>query len=261
MIQQWHERGVNTIAGYILGFPGDTKESILRDIEIVKRELPVDILEFFFLTPLPGSEDHRKMHEAGIWMDPDLNKYDLHHRVSHHPTMSDEEWEEAYKAAWDTYFTWEHMETVARRHARLPHGRPHKALQWINEFRMLYANEKVHTLEGGAVRRKRRKSRRPTMKREPALIFYPRFVAESLVKGWRYWRGFRRQKAVLKRVVNDPKRFEYEELATRPLAANELAALDLFHETRGGEAFVERKRRQDRIVEQARAHPQSAVPL
>ena len=53
-------------------------------------------------------------------MDPDLNKYDLHHRVSHHDTMSDAEWEEAYKAAWDAYFTWEHMETVTRRHARLP---------------------------------------------------------------------------------------------------------------------------------------------
>ena len=84
MLQLWHERGVFTLAGYILGFPATRKESILRDIEIIKRELPVDILEFFFLTPLPGSEDHKKMHEAGEWMDPDLNKYDLHHRVSHH---------------------------------------------------------------------------------------------------------------------------------------------------------------------------------
>ena len=59
------------------------------------------------------------MHQAGEWMDPDLNKYDLHHRVSHHRKMSDAEWEEAYKAAWAAYFTWEHMETVTRRHARL----------------------------------------------------------------------------------------------------------------------------------------------
>ena len=156
MLQQWHERGIFTLAGYILGFPADTKESILRDIEIIKRELPVDILEFFFLTPLPGSEDHKKMHEAGEWMDPDLNKYDLHHRVSHHPKMSDAEWEETYKAAWAAYFTWEHMETVTRRHARLRGNRPKKALQYLNEFRMLYENEGVHTLEGGVVRRKRR---------------------------------------------------------------------------------------------------------
>ena len=51
--------GAITCAGYIIGFPGDSKDSILRDIEIIKHELPLDILELFFLTPLPGSEDHK----------------------------------------------------------------------------------------------------------------------------------------------------------------------------------------------------------
>ena len=55
MLQQWRAHGALTCAGYIIGFPSDTKESILRDIEIIKRELPLDILEFFLLTPLPGS--------------------------------------------------------------------------------------------------------------------------------------------------------------------------------------------------------------
>ena len=65
MLQKWREHGAITYAGYILGFPGDTKESILRDIEIIKRELPLDILEFFFLTPLPGSEDHKVLWTEG----------------------------------------------------------------------------------------------------------------------------------------------------------------------------------------------------
>ena len=88
MLQKWRNHGAITCAGYIIGFPADTKESILRDIEIIKRELPLDILEFFFLTPLPGSEDHKVLWEKGIWMDPDLNKYDVSHPVSHHPKMS-----------------------------------------------------------------------------------------------------------------------------------------------------------------------------
>jgi radical SAM superfamily enzyme YgiQ (UPF0313 family) len=259
MLQQWHERGIFTLAGYILGFPADTKESILRDIEIIKRELPVDILEFFFLTPLPGSEDHKKMHEAGEWMDPDLNKYDLHHRVSHHSRMSDAEWEETYKAAWAAYFTWEHMETVTRRHARLEGGRPKKALQYLNEFRMLYENEGVHTLEGGVVRRKRRRSRRPTLKREPAILFYPKFAFESVRKLARYYWGFRREKALLKRVVEDPARFDYVDLATRPLGHEELAALDLFHETRGGAEAVEKQHRQDVLLETVRAAHERAA--
>ena len=41
------------------------RRSILRDIEIIKRELPLDILEFFFLTPLPGSEDHKVLSDQG----------------------------------------------------------------------------------------------------------------------------------------------------------------------------------------------------
>ena len=85
MLQKWRDHGAITYAGYILGFPADTKESILRDIEIIKRELPLDILEFFFLTPLPGSEDHKVLWQKGVWMDDDLNKYDLNHRVAHHP--------------------------------------------------------------------------------------------------------------------------------------------------------------------------------
>ena len=100
MLQKWRAHGALTFAGYILGFPADTKESILRDIEIIKREMPLDILEFFFLTPLPGSEDHKTLLKKGVWMDPDINKYDLDHRVSHHSKMSDAEWEDAYRAAW-----------------------------------------------------------------------------------------------------------------------------------------------------------------
>jgi radical SAM superfamily enzyme YgiQ (UPF0313 family) len=59
MLLAWKKQGIMTIAGYILGFPADTPETIRRDIAIIKEELPVDLLEFFCLTPLPGSEDHQ----------------------------------------------------------------------------------------------------------------------------------------------------------------------------------------------------------
>ena len=241
LFQLWHERGVFTVAGYILGFPGDTRESILRDIEIIKRELPIDILEFFFLTPLPGSEDHLKLHKAGAWMDPDLNKYDLHHRVSHHDTMSDAEWEEAYRAAWDAYFTWEHMETVTRRHARLKGGRPNKALQYMVEFKLLYDNEGVHTLEGGVVRRKRRKSRRPSMPLRARHPLLPEIRVRKRAQGLELLARLPQGEGPLKRIVNDPARYDYSDLSIRPLGHNELSALDLFHETRGGEQAVEKQ--------------------
>ena len=120
MLQKWREHGAITCAGYIIGFPGDTRESILRDIEIIKRELPLDVLELFMLTPLPGSEDHKVLWQQGAWMDPDLNKYDLNNRVTHHPVMSDDDWDDAYRAAWQSFYSLEHVRTVLRRAAAHP---------------------------------------------------------------------------------------------------------------------------------------------
>jgi hypothetical protein len=45
--------------GVYPGFPADTPKTIRRDIAIIQDELPIDLLEFFCLTPLPGSEDHQ----------------------------------------------------------------------------------------------------------------------------------------------------------------------------------------------------------
>ena len=41
----------------------------------------------------------------GIWMDPDMNKYDLEHVVTGHSKMSQAEWEQVYASAWSTYYT------------------------------------------------------------------------------------------------------------------------------------------------------------
>ncbi len=68
------ESNVLTYAGYILGFPSDTPESIERDIKIIQRELPIDILEFFMLTPPPGSKDHQEMYLKGERLEADTEQ-------------------------------------------------------------------------------------------------------------------------------------------------------------------------------------------
>src|SRR6201987_4843860 len=113
----WKRAKISPFGGYILGFPNDTPASIVRDIKIIQDELPIDMLEFFFLTPLPGSEDHKTLHMKGVAMDPDLNKYDLDHVTVAHANMCKAEWERAYELAWNTYYSWEHIETVMRRAA------------------------------------------------------------------------------------------------------------------------------------------------
>ena len=249
MLQKWRDHGAITYAGYILGFPGDTKESIVRDIEIIKRELPLDILEFFFLTPLPGSEDHKVLSAKGIWMDPDMNKYDLNHRVAHHGKMSDTEWEEAYRAAWAAYYTPDHIRTILRRSAACKLGRPGTTLSTILWFYLMILFEGVHPLEGGALRLKFRRDRRHGMPRESMFVFYPRYGVETLLKMWRYWRVYRRCKAILDEVLAAPDRWTYTDLAIEPPKADEYEALDLYHATAGGEAALARKHRDDAIRE------------
>jgi hypothetical protein len=259
MLQEWRNRGAFLFAGYILGFPGDTRAAIARDIEIIKRELPIDVVQMGFLTPLPGSEDHRTMLEAGEWMDPDLNKYNLHHRVSHHPRMSDEDWEAAYLDCWRELFSYEHMETVARRHAARPGGRPKKAVQYIIDFKMLWEVEGFNAMEGGVLRRKRRASRRPGHARERPVWFELKYGLETAVKVVRYLRGYARARAIVKKVTTNPARYDYTDLAIKPVTADEIETLDLFHETAGGEAFLAKKAKQDAILDAVHAAHQNAA--
>jgi hypothetical protein len=247
MLQKWRNHGAITYAGYILGFPADSKESIARDIEIIKRELPLDILEFFFLTPLPGSEDHKTLWSKGIWMDPDMNKYDLNHRVSHHATMSDKDWEDAYRAAWDTFYTPDHIRTILRRTCANPIGRPGTTLSTILWFYLMILYEGVHPLEGGALRLKFRRDRRSGMPLENPVVFYGRYVGETVLKAWRYLRVYRRTKALLDEALAAPDRWTYSDLAIAPPQADEFDALDLYHATTGGEAALARKYRDEAI--------------
>jgi len=247
MLQKWSNHGALTCAGYILGFPGDTKESILRDIAIIQRELPVDILEFFFLTPLPGSEDHKVLWSKNVWMDADLNKYDLNHRVAHHPKMSDAEWEDAYRAAWAAYYTPDHVRTILRRTAAKKPIMLNSITSTLLWFNTMIPLEGLHPLEGGMIRLKFRRDRRPGLPIENPFAFYPKLLRDNVRKLRGYWSTWRLFTRIRDEVKADPDRASYTDISLTPLHENENEALDLFHATRGGEAALGRKRRSDAI--------------
>ncbi|MCD9185583.1 MAG: radical SAM protein [Pyrinomonadaceae bacterium] len=227
MLLAWKKAGIVTYCGYILGFPNDTQESVLRDIEIIKKELPVDLLEFFYLTPLPGSADHKRLHENGIEMDADLNKYDLNHAVTAHPKMSKENWEETYRKAWKTYYTDEHIETVLRR-AIATGTSPGKTMFFITWFNGCIDIEGIHPLEGGFLRRKHRTSRRSNLPLENPLLFYPKTFLETLWKQIRWITLYSRLRLIYRKVRKDPKKHEYMDLALEPVTENEIETRELF---------------------------------
>jgi radical SAM superfamily enzyme YgiQ (UPF0313 family) len=181
MLQAWRAHGVITVAGYILGFPSDTPESIERDIRTIQRELPIDVLEFFILTPLPGSADHQALHRRGVWMEPDMNRYDVEHVTTAHPRMTASQWRAIYDRAWHLYYSPRHVETLLRRAKAT--GIARGRIVWsICCYYGSYRFENVHPLQCGILRRKVRTTRRPGLPRENPLLFYPRRVWEFFSK-------------------------------------------------------------------------------
>jgi hypothetical protein len=226
MLLEWKRAGVIVFAGYILGFPEDTPQSVLHDIEIIQRELPIDLLEPHCLTALPGSEDHQKLHKSGAWLDPDLNKYDLEHVTTIHQQMSTPEWGKLYRDAWKAFYSLDHIETVLRRAAAtgIDLNNMMVLLLWFH-FCIVY--EEIDPLQGGYLRRKYRKDRRPTLPLESPFVFYPRYGAGLLRKhikmaqlAWRFhW--------FKKRLEREAGAQDYRDVALTPDAEEDLDMLEV----------------------------------
>ena len=237
MLLAWKAQGIITLAGYILGFPADTPQTIRRDIEIIKRELPLDGLEFFCLTPLPGSEDHKVLWTKGVAMDADLNRYDVEHVCTAHPRMSKAEWEAIYQEAWSLYYTPEHMKTLLRRAAAtgVPMG---SLLKVLVTFAMMVPLEKVHPLQAGIFRLKRPSERRPGLPRESGFVFWPRYALDVLYKHAVLAGTVGRLVMTKLAIDRDPKARHYMDEALTPVHDDGDATLDLMTKTTGATAAL-----------------------
>jgi radical SAM superfamily enzyme YgiQ (UPF0313 family) len=216
MLLGWKRIKAVIWAGFIIGFPGDTPETVLRDIRTIQNELPIDFLEFFILTPLPGSEDHQKLFLAGIDMDDDLNRYDTFHVVTAHAKMTRDEWAATYRQAWRTYYSREHMATLMRRAAAsgISLG---KMAGYLLSFWSLSVIENSHPMEGGYLRRKLRTERRPGLPVVPAWKFYPAYGTGFLVKHLQMATTLGHLLMLRHRLKRDPAAKDYRDLALTPI--------------------------------------------
>lgn len=237
MLLAWKAQGIMTLAGYILGFPADTPESIRRDIKILQDELPIDIIEFFILTPLPGSQDHQTLWKQGVEMEPDLNRYETEHVCAPHAKMTKEEWEGIYQEAWSLYYSPEHMKTLLLR-AHATGGPVFSLAKLLATFATSVPVEKVHPLQSGILRLKHPSERRPGFKPVHPLLFWPAFAAEVAVKHARFAATFAKLYWTMRKVARDPASKVYTDLALTPEEAGDRENLSLFTKTTGGTAAV-----------------------
>jgi len=241
MFQAWRKQRIVTYAGYILGFPSDNPETILRDINIIKRELPVDVLEFFYLTPLPGSQDHKELFEKQAWMDPDINNYDLIHTTAEHSLMSQQEWQDVYRRAWEIYYEPEHIKTLLHR-ARADGIPLYRIERTTRDFYACYILEGVHPLDGGILRRKYRRDRRPDFKIELPIVFHFRYLIESFRKYSRVGKMIWEFNQIKKIVEQDSQGDDYTDTALSPVVEGELERFEMFNVTEAAKSAVNRVR-------------------
>jgi hypothetical protein len=237
MLLAWRKAGVITYCGYILGFPTDTPATIERDIKIIQRELPIDMLEFFILTPLPGSQDHKELYLKGVWMDPDMNKYDLEHVTTGHPLMSKEEWQGIYDKAWHTYYSWEHIETLLKR-AVATGISPFRLADMIFQFYGSYFYERLHPLQTGLIRRKVRNQRRHGLPRENPVVFYPRRAWEMLATYIPALRFQAKLHKLRKRIEQDPEMRRYTDVAITTVEDVDEDNLQMYQSTESARAAL-----------------------
>lgn len=179
LFERCHEQGILVHAGYIIGLPHDTPESVRRDIKRLF-ELGVDQASFFMLTPLPGSEDHVRLHQAGAAIDADYNRYDSFQPAMDHPAMSRQQWTAAYRDAWRSFYSVGNMVTALRRCR-------HRARRWdllcnYVWYRWSFATEATHPMIAGFYRYRPYGQRRRTA----APLSWPRYVGQELWRHARY---------------------------------------------------------------------------
>lgn len=253
MFLAWKKHPVVLTAGYIIGFPNDTRASVLRDIEVLKRELPVDVLSLSILTPLPGSEDHKNAVAAGTWIDPDLNKYDLTHCVFKHPKFPGDQLDRTYREAIASFYSPDHCQTILRRAAALGSN---KKISTMNRL-LVYGTggplHNVYSLDGGYLRKKYRRDRRPGLPLENPLAFYTKHYASTVrntaimaTKRLMFMR-------FIKSLWADPARFDYTDPAISETHHDEFETLDLYTATRGGKEAVATHQKMESIKQRARS--------
>jgi len=89
------EVGLMTVASMILGFPGETRETAMESIKLLKR-IKSDEIGVYIATPYPGTPMYDYVKKMGWIKITDFNKYDTATPIFETPTMSMKELRELH---------------------------------------------------------------------------------------------------------------------------------------------------------------------
>lgn len=97
------DAGLMTVAGVILGFPGETKESAWETIRFVKELNPNDV-GFYIATPYPGTPMYEEVKANGSLKITDFDKYDTATPTFEIPNLSMQELTQIREQAFQSFY-------------------------------------------------------------------------------------------------------------------------------------------------------------
>jgi anaerobic magnesium-protoporphyrin IX monomethyl ester cyclase len=97
------EAGLMAVAGAILGFPGETRESAWETIKLLEKINPDDV-GYYIATPYPGTPLYDVVKEKGYLKITDFNKYDTATPTFETPTLSMQELRDIREKAFHRFY-------------------------------------------------------------------------------------------------------------------------------------------------------------
>jgi hypothetical protein len=104
VVDNWHKAGVAVHAGYMLGFPFDGADCGRIAARTLKK-IGVDLVSFFIMTPLPGTEDQVRYAKEDAIIDWDFNNLDSQHVTLKHDKLDTHSWLTAYREAFRGFYS------------------------------------------------------------------------------------------------------------------------------------------------------------
>lgn len=216
LVDHCHSLGITCHAGYILGLPFDTPDSIKEDVAELQR-MGFDSASFYILSPLPGSKDHQEWWNEGRWMHEDFNTYDSAHVAVEPERMTREELQEAWHNAWEQFYSTDYMVNVLKkwRHDKWRFWDRLSFFSWY-----IYASrvERLHPMNCGFWTLRYRNDRRPGFPKEAFLPFW--------------WGRLRTAGYRIREIFNLYIQLQEVWLRSRPKLAKEEALFDLIVKTK-----------------------------
>lgn len=169
LIQAYHHAEITVHAGYILGLPFDTPESLRADVRCLMDDIQVDQVSFFILTPLPGSRDHLDLLQSKSYLEADYNCYEYFHETMAYPGFPEKgSLVSSCLDAWREFYCFTNLQRILQRIPASLYWDTFRNFVW---YKHAVDIDRRHPMMSGYFRRKSRLDIRPGRQALPRLAY------------------------------------------------------------------------------------------